>query len=51
MERAGHEPDVTNWHWDALTKRASGRVAKAAQLAAADLIRLANGAVEALAGP
>jgi hypothetical protein len=49
--RAGRKPDITNWHWDALMKRASRRVAKAAQLAADDLIRLANGAVDAVARP
>jgi hypothetical protein len=49
--RAGRKPDITNWHWYALMKRASRRVAKAAHLAADDLIRLANGAVDALARP
>jgi hypothetical protein len=49
--RAGREPDITNWYWDALMKRASGHVTKAAQLAADDLIRLANGAVDAVARP
>jgi hypothetical protein len=42
--RGAGEPGVTYWHWDALMKRASGRLAKAAQLVSDDLLRLANGA-------
>jgi hypothetical protein len=35
--RTDGEAEITNWYWDALMRRASGRFAKAAELACDDL--------------
>jgi hypothetical protein len=35
--RTDGEAEITNWYWDALMKRASGRFTKAAELACDDL--------------